>query len=222
MAPHFSRKLLGVVKRIERNMGPHDGDASHQFPRLAGSFLSEVRPLTFKLPPISTLIDMLQKPALTETVALAWPASHSTPSVWREGIGASDQRACSRGTNAACVLMRPTHSLEGKTRCRNILGQHHREPLATPLVQGNGCEQGVLTAIGRTGGAGHAGASVCARGVRRAAAGRLRRGGGPGAAPQPAAAHAHARVRARRPVPGSYPPSGAHLSHTQRLFSFFH
>jgi hypothetical protein len=58
MAPHFSRKLLGVVKRIERNMGPHDGDASHQFPRLAGSFLSEVRPLTFKMPlPNASLIN---------------------------------------------------------------------------------------------------------------------------------------------------------------------
>ena len=42
MSAHFARKLLGVVKRIERNMGPHDGDASHQFPRLAGSYLSEV------------------------------------------------------------------------------------------------------------------------------------------------------------------------------------
>lgn len=43
MATHFSRKLLGVVKRIERNMGPRDGDPSHHFPRLAGSYLSEVR-----------------------------------------------------------------------------------------------------------------------------------------------------------------------------------
>lgn len=42
MGAHFSRKLLGVVKRIERHMGPHDSDASHQFPRLAGSYLSEV------------------------------------------------------------------------------------------------------------------------------------------------------------------------------------
>jgi len=43
MATHFSRKLLGVVKRIERNMGPRDGNPSHHFPRLAGSYLSEVR-----------------------------------------------------------------------------------------------------------------------------------------------------------------------------------
>lgn len=42
MSAHFSRKLLGVVKRIEQHMGPRDSDPDHQFPRLAGSYLSEV------------------------------------------------------------------------------------------------------------------------------------------------------------------------------------
>jgi hypothetical protein len=43
MAPWFARKLLRVVKRIEQQVAPHDSDPTHQFPRLAGSYLSEVR-----------------------------------------------------------------------------------------------------------------------------------------------------------------------------------
>lgn len=52
ISAHFSRKLLGVVKRIEQQMGPHDSDPDHQFPRLAGSYLSEVcsRKALYKLP----------------------------------------------------------------------------------------------------------------------------------------------------------------------------
>ena len=42
MGAYFSRKLLSVVRRIERHVGAHDDDPGHQFPRLAGSYLSEV------------------------------------------------------------------------------------------------------------------------------------------------------------------------------------
>lgn len=42
MGAHFSRKLLGVVRRIERHMGVNDDDPAHHFPRLAGSYLSAV------------------------------------------------------------------------------------------------------------------------------------------------------------------------------------
>lgn len=42
MGPHFGRRLLGVVRNIQRFMGAHDGRPDHQFPRLAGSHLSEV------------------------------------------------------------------------------------------------------------------------------------------------------------------------------------
>ena len=42
MGAYFARKLLAVVRRIERHMGAHDDDPGHQFPRLAGSYLSEV------------------------------------------------------------------------------------------------------------------------------------------------------------------------------------
>ena len=42
MGTHFSRKLLSVVRRIERHVSAHDDDPGHQFPRLAGSYLSEV------------------------------------------------------------------------------------------------------------------------------------------------------------------------------------
>ena len=43
MGRYFSRKLLSVVRRIERYMGLHDHDPGHHFPRLAGSYLTEVR-----------------------------------------------------------------------------------------------------------------------------------------------------------------------------------
>ena len=43
MGQYFSRKLLSVVRRIERYMGLHDSDPGHHFPRLAGSYLTEVR-----------------------------------------------------------------------------------------------------------------------------------------------------------------------------------
>ncbi len=42
MGPHFGRRLLGVVRNIQRFMGAHDGRPAHQFPNLAGSYLSEV------------------------------------------------------------------------------------------------------------------------------------------------------------------------------------
>ncbi len=42
MGAYFSRKLLSVVRRIERHVGAHDDGPGHQFPRLAGSYLSEV------------------------------------------------------------------------------------------------------------------------------------------------------------------------------------
>ena len=42
MGAYFSRKLLSVVRRIERHVGAHDDDPGHQFPRLAGSYLSDV------------------------------------------------------------------------------------------------------------------------------------------------------------------------------------
>ncbi len=45
MGPHFGRRLLGVVRNIQRFMGAHDGRPQHQFPRLAGSHLSEARAL---------------------------------------------------------------------------------------------------------------------------------------------------------------------------------
>ena len=42
MGAYFSRKLLSVVRRIERHVGAHDDDPGHQFPSLAGSYLSDV------------------------------------------------------------------------------------------------------------------------------------------------------------------------------------
>ena len=44
MQPHFLRKLLHIVGQIEKQVLPTSGDASHAFPRLAGSHLSEVSP----------------------------------------------------------------------------------------------------------------------------------------------------------------------------------
>ncbi|CAL8464190.1 g3725 [Coccomyxa elongata] len=69
MGAHFSRKLLGVVKRIERHMGPHDGDASHQFPRLAGSYLSEEELGTPALAFVRAVCDALRlDPSVEEEV----------------------------------------------------------------------------------------------------------------------------------------------------------
>ena len=134
MGRYFSRKLLSVVRRIERYMGLHDNDPGHHFPRLAGSYLTEVR---------------------------------------------SCRTCCSFTSDCYCTLDQVLQLLHGTfRRSYCILGQVSH--LST------GCP----------GGAGHARAGVCARGVRRAAPGRSRGGGGCGAAPQPAAPHAHARVRA--------------------------
>ena len=134
MGRYFSRKLLSVVRRIERYMGLHDNDPGHHFPRLAGSYLTEVR---------------------------------------------SCRTCCSFTSDCCCTLDQVLQLLHGTfRRSYCILG------LVSHLS--TGCP----------GGAGHARAGVCARGVRRAAPGRSRGGGGCGAAPQPAAPHAHARVRA--------------------------
>ena len=43
MGPHFSRKLLQVTREIEKRISLHDGNPAHRFPRLAGSYLSDVR-----------------------------------------------------------------------------------------------------------------------------------------------------------------------------------
>ena len=60
------------------------------------------------------------------------------------------------------------------------------------------------------GGTGHARTGVCARCVRRAAAGSVGRGGGSRAAPQPAAAHAHAGVCACRRIQGALSSQSAY------------
>ncbi len=43
MGPVFERGLLDTLRRILKSVGAHDSDPDHQFPRLAGSYLSEVR-----------------------------------------------------------------------------------------------------------------------------------------------------------------------------------
>ena len=42
MQSHFTRKLLRIVRDIDKFIAPQDGDPSHAFPQLAGSHLSEV------------------------------------------------------------------------------------------------------------------------------------------------------------------------------------
>ena len=42
LAPHFTQKLLRVVRDILKWVAAHDGEARHQFPLLAGSHLTEV------------------------------------------------------------------------------------------------------------------------------------------------------------------------------------
>ena len=44
MGPHFTQKLLRCTRDILKWIGAHDSDSKHQFPILAGSHLSEVRP----------------------------------------------------------------------------------------------------------------------------------------------------------------------------------
>ena len=43
LAPHFTQKLLRVVRDILKWVAAHDGEPRHQFPLLAGSHLTEVR-----------------------------------------------------------------------------------------------------------------------------------------------------------------------------------
>lgn len=42
LAPHFTQKLLRVVRDILKWVAAHDGEPRHQFPLLAGSHLTEV------------------------------------------------------------------------------------------------------------------------------------------------------------------------------------
>ena len=47
LAPHFTQKLLRVVRDILKWVAAHDGEPRHQFPLLAGSHLTEVHRFFF-------------------------------------------------------------------------------------------------------------------------------------------------------------------------------